>query len=225
MRTELREYTLYKFNELSDKAKDHVISTYWAPEAPETDFIYEDAARMGALMGIEMDEKPVKLMGGGVRYDPTIWFSGFWSQGDGACFEGYYRYAKGAVEAIKKETGFGFKNKDGTVGTGNPELIRIATVLQNVQRRFFYKLTARIDHRGHYYHSGCMEVRVDLDDNRRYNDSWSDTEEEITQAMRDFADWIYKRLEEDYDYQTSEECVAENCEANGYEFDEEGTMQ
>jgi hypothetical protein len=25
-------------------------------------------------------------MGGGTRAKPCIWFSGFWSQGDGACY-------------------------------------------------------------------------------------------------------------------------------------------
>ena len=42
----------------------------------------------------------VRLMGGGTRAKPCIWFSGFWSQGDGACFEGYWSNAKGATARL-----------------------------------------------------------------------------------------------------------------------------
>lgn len=41
--------------------------------------------------GIEMDTRPVKLMNGKTRHDPVVYWSGFWSQGDGACFAGYVR--------------------------------------------------------------------------------------------------------------------------------------
>ena len=42
--------------------------------------------------------------------------------------------------------------------------------------------------------------------------------------MRDFADWIYKGIEEDYDYQTSDEAINESLSNGEYEFDEEGEM-
>ena len=40
--------------------------------------------------------------------------------------------------------------------------------------------------------------------------------------MREFADWIYGRLEEDYESQNSDENVDYILEANDYEFDEDG---
>lgn len=40
--------------------------------------------------------------------------------------------------------------------------------------------------------------------------------------MRDFADWIYERLSDEYDYQTSDSAVEETIRANEYEFDEDG---
>lgn len=222
MRTELREHTLYKFNELSDKAKEHAIQTYWASDV-HTDFVYDDAVRMGELMGIEIATRNWTNTHGFKGSTPTIYYSGFWSQGDGACFEGYYHYKKGAVAAIKEETGFGYKCPDGTLGKGDDTLIRIAQGLQDAQRPHFYRLVATCKHRGHYYHSGCMDVEVE-DSEDPYRDI-GDADDEITSLLREFADWIYKRLEEDYEWQTSEECVAESCEANGYEFDEKGNMQ
>ena len=49
-----------------------------------------------------------------------------------------------------------------------------------------------------------------------------DAEDEIRQLMRDFADWIYENLSNEYDYQTSDEVVEDAIRANGYEFDEDG---
>lgn len=46
----------------------------------------------------------------------------------------------------------------------------------------------------------------------------------LTEA-REFADDIYRRLETEYDWATSEEQVAENAEINDYDYDEEGNLQ
>ena len=89
-----------------------------------------------------------------------------------------------------------------------------------MQRKHFYHLIASMNHTGHYCHSGCMSVEVEHNEDR-YRDI-GDAEEEITQLMRDFADWIYERLSDEYDYQTSDEAVEEAIRANEYEFDEEG---
>jgi hypothetical protein len=45
---------------------------------------------------------------------------------------------------------------------------------------------------------------------------------EVTLLMRDFADWIYERLEQEHDYLLSDETVDEQlADAN---FDEDGTI-
>ena len=46
--------------------------------------------------------------------------------------------------------------------------------------------------------------------------------EEVTQLMRDFANWIYKALELEYEWRNSDEQVDESILSNEYEFDEEG---
>lgn len=210
---EVKEYTVYKFEELSDRAKERARDWWRGCENSDfdTDFLYEDFQRMADILGITFDSKPVKLMGGGTRYDPTIYWSGFSSQGDGACFEGSYRYAKGAVKAITKETG----------GT-DKELIRIAQALQDAQAKAFYSLRATMKQRGHYMHSGCMTV--DVEDTR---DSWRDVaqEDDIVQAMRDFADWIYQQLEKEYWWRMADAQVDEAIEANEYTFDEDGNRE
>src|SRR3546814_8987198 len=93
----------------------------------------------------------VRLFGGGTRRKPCIWFSGCWSQGDGACFEGDYSYAKGALATIRR-----YAPKD-------VALHRIADALGSIQRRNFYQLSARISHRGRYYHEYSMDIVVERD--------------------------------------------------------------
>ena len=89
----------------------------------------------------------------------------------------------------------------------------------------FYLATASIKHRGHYYHSGCMEVEVNACD--AYDNTlptFEDVEETIIQCMRDFADWIYKSLKEDYEWRMEDEQVDENITCNEYEFTENGKI-
>lgn len=208
---ETKEYTIYTFDELTDRAKERARDWWRSCEDSDfdTDFLYEDFQRMADILGITFDTRRVQLMGGGTRYDPKIYWSGFSSQGDGACFEGSYRYAKGAVKTMKKET-------------NDAELIRIAQALQDAQAKNFYSLRASMAQRGHYNHSGCMTVSVE--DNR---DSWRDVaqEDDIVQAMRDFADWMYRQLEKEYEYRMSDENVDESIRINEYTFDEDGKRE
>jgi hypothetical protein len=197
---------VYKFSELSDSAKERAREWYREGNLDYEwwDFVYEDATTIAKILGIDLEQKPVKLMNGSQRWDPSIFFSGFWSQGDGACFEGTYRYAAGSVKAIKQHA------------PQDKKLHQIAERLYEAQRKCFYSLTATIEHRGHYYHSGCMSIDVDSDRDCKFD------RDDIVQPLRDFADWIYKSLESEHDYLTSDESVDDMMEANDYEFDEDG---
>ena len=54
---------------------------------------------------------------------------------------------------------------------------------------------------------------------------WDSTaEHNFEEAARDCMRWIYHRLEKEYDWQNADEQVAENIEANEYEFTEEGEI-
>lgn len=205
------EKTVYSFDELSDKAKERARDWYRGDgEFFGAEYVFEDAATIADLMGIDLCQTRKTRMGGSHYYAPTIYWSGFWSQGDGACFECSYRYKKGSVQAIKE-----YAPKD-------TELLRIAKALQDAQRKQFYKLTASSRNSGHYYHSGCMSVSVEHSEDR-YRDI-GEAEDDIRQALRDFADWIYKELEEAYDWENSDENVDESIRANDYQFDEDGEV-
>lgn len=206
-----KEVTLYTFEELSDDAKERARDWWRGCEIADCDneFQFDDFVRVGDILGVTFKKRAIPLVGGGTRYDPTIYYSGFSSQGDGACFEGSYAYVKGCAKAIRD-----YAPKDET-------LHRIADDLAEAQRKSFYRIRATMEHRGHYYHSGCMRVEHHGDNPAARHED----EESVTQAMRDFADWIYKQLEADYDYRMSDEAVDESILANEYTFTKDGRRE
>ena len=56
-----------------------------------------------------------------------------------------------------------------------------------------------------------------------YSDSPLPTDE-LEELLRDFMQWIYRQLEAEYEYQTSDEAIAENFTANETEFDADGNL-
>lgn len=204
--------TVFTFDELSDRAKNNARDWFRTSDTDAGNVCtYEDAVQCGEILGIDLRTHAVKLMGGGTRLDPCIYYSGFSHQGAGACFEGSYYYAKGASKAIREHA------------PQDTELHRIADELQVLQRKHFYGLEARMAHSGYYYHSGCMTVGVTED--RTGNDAPTEAQEELTELMRDFADWIYRQLEKEYEWRNADEQVDENILINEYTFDEDGNRE
>jgi len=208
-RTETTVRELYQFDELDEKAKDRARD--WLRELKAQDFdheyIYEDAATICTILGITLSTHEVKLMSGQTRQKVNIWYSGFSSQGDGACFEGSYRYQAKSVRAIKAHA------------PTDTELHRIARELYELQRAHGYKLEASITHRGYYSHSHSTTVEVLRTDDREVH---SEVQEAIAQLLRDLMDWIYDGLRKEYDWSLSDACIDEDIRGNEYEFTQSG---
>lgn len=230
----MREETIkiYKFEELSGQAKE-VAREWWRRasdgDTSDFDFCIEGAVRLAGLMGIEISSRSWTNSYGFKGSTPEIHFSGFYSQGDGASFEGTYRYQRGALAAIRAEAPATWvqKRPDGAISygesTGNAELHRIARALQRAQAKHFYGITTRVTQSGHYSHSNTMQFRHSLNIGDHYEDYYeSDATEQIEEALRDFADWIYGQLEAEYDYHNSDEYIDETIIANEYEFTADG---
>jgi hypothetical protein len=198
MRTITTEKTVFTFEELSDTAKEKAREWYRNCDSGDNFFaesVIEDALQCAAILGIDIDKRGIQ-------------WSGFWSQGDGACFTGGYKYARGSAKKIREHA-----PNDGT-------LARIADELQAAQARHFYRLYAAVHTSGRYSHSGTMRVDV-ADSNDEYRDIGA-AEHDIADALRNFADWIYQQLESAYEWTNADEQVDENILANEYEFTEDG---
>lgn len=207
----ITQTTVYSFDELSDGAKEAARDWYreGALDYAWYEFVFEDFTQVCDLAGIELRTVAARLHGGGSRRKPCIWFSGFSSQGDGACYEGNYSYAKGASAAIRR-----YAPEDG-------ELHRIADALAAVQRRNFYQLSARLSHHGRYHHEYSMAIAVERC-GADHQDLTADAEDEVSEALRDLARWLYGQLEREHDHLMSDATVEETIRANSYSFTESG---
>ena len=191
------ETEVFTFDELSDEAKEKAREWYreGALDYEWWDGVYDTAKTAGACLGIDVDK---------------IYFSGFWSQGDGACFTGSYAYRKGWRKALKAEFG----------GDAYARLTTIGEALQAVQKPAFYKLAASVRHTGNSTHEYSTTIDVDTRDMPETGDRVD--EEALKYALRDFMRWIYRQLEAEHDWLMADEQVDESIRANEYTFTESG---
>jgi hypothetical protein len=183
------ETKVYKFDELNDNAKERAREWYrhGGFDYEWWDATYDDAKTCLALAGFDVEK---------------IYFSGFWSQGDGACFEGSWSAAD--TKPVKAMRAHAPKDK---------ELHRIAAAMRAIARKD-KAASMSVRHRGHYSHEGCTEFNVEA--------RTAFLEEAIIETSRDAMRWIYKSLEREYEYLISDEQVDESIRANEYEFTEDG---
>ena len=203
--------TVYELNELSEAAKERARAWYREScfDHDWYECVYEDFETVCGLLGVTLRTSPVPLMGGGTRETPHIFFAGFSNQGDGASFQGYYEYARGAARAAR------------AYAPRDTELHAIADALAAIQWRNFYQLTADIRQRGRYCHEYTMTIDLERD-SPTGQDPTADAQETITEALRDLARWLYRRLERAYAYQTSEPVVDETIAVNDWAFTADG---
>lgn len=194
-----------KYHELNDRAKERVRQLL-EPDHGWWEYVYEQAKEEGTTKGFRIDDTN---------------FSGFWSQGDGASWTGAVRLRDWVPD--------------------NPEDME-TRIVRELVRNEEINLLANVYTRGH----GVHEMTMQLDwDPAVYDDSavlregplagatvadllapfprlLFDLEAAMLESARDFAREIYRNLEKEYEHQTSDEYIAGLCEANEYEFDEDG---
>lgn len=194
---------LERFRALTARQQDEILDTHrdiniqhdwW--DCTESDFI-EDMERIG------------------IRVD-DMFFSGFYSQGDGACFEGRVTDWAKFLESV---------------GHTCSALITLADSFWDFQ----------VEHHGHYYHENCTSFSYDMaspDDyetEQLFVDSCSPYTTDIQDAayyailktydydklyetfvesFKDHMRDLYKRLEVEHDHLTSDESVLESLDAS-----------
>lgn len=190
---------VFQFSELSEKSKAVARASY--VESMLSDSWYEhvlsDAESVAHLLGF---------------YDFKVYFSGFYSQGDGACFTGRYSYEKGAPQKIA------------SYAPEDKELLRISKALQAAQKKQFYAIKCEILHRGRYCHEKSMSFNFEDPRKGGWNGIEDAIEKEFSECFEYFATWIYAQLEREYDHQTSDETVESLILANGFEYFENGVQ-
>lgn len=211
---------VYTFAELEPKAKEKArdwLRQFVFTESHDWEFVYEDAKNVAELFGLIIATRTYSTRGGGNRGEPAIYFSGFSSQGDGACFEGRYEYREGALELVME-----YAPKD-------EELHSIVADIQEAQgalkKARGFTLIADCKNTGRGSASHDMGVSFDATD---YPDPGIDADETmqaetaVKDGLRRFADWIYSQLRSEYEHRSSDDEIDESMAANGYEFTADG---
>ncbi|EGO4528535.1 antitoxin of toxin-antitoxin stability system [Escherichia coli] len=203
--------TVYTLNELSSTAQEKARDGYRQHHADSNWYenVYEDFRAVCDIFGIDLRQRVFRLSNGRFMEEPCIWFSGFCSQGDGACFEGRWHWQSATARRV------------GVYAPQDRELHRIADALQAVQKRNFWQLQAEIHHRGRYCHPYCMDITVTRN-SPTGQAMTTDAEAAVSEALRDLAFWLYRQLENEYDWLTSDAAVDEALLINEYTFTEAG---
>lgn len=139
---------------------------------------------------------------------PEIYFSGLWSQGDGACFAGH-------IDDMEK-----FLSENSVDNDAIKHLLAAGGAIyfkSYISGRYCHEHSVSFDYR--YEHP---EDLYDADDFRLPvlqalcpEDELSAFEDQAAEIFRGHMRSLYRQLEEEYTYQTSDEQVAEALEANG----------
>jgi len=195
MRQETTTRNLYTFDELTEKAKDNAIEKeqQYQSENFEHEYIYDDTKQIFEILGFTFtDEKQ------------PFYYSGFSSQGDGACIAS-------ARYSFKRESMLELKQC-----CSDKTLFAIAKELQALQRKTFYTLSANITHYGRYYHERSMRIEINFE---KGNCQASDFDGLVTRLCK----WLYKQLNNKYDYRTPYDTCKEYLKDDiDCEYDEKG---
>ena len=151
-------------------------------------------------------------------YVYRMYFSGFWSQGDGACFEGHLDDAQTFLDTNFKPDEY-------------PTIRKLLHAGGSVK--------FSCEHSGHYYHENCTRFYIEADRfeyvvdastdfhqqvaeslDRQLDMELTDFERDSTEIFKNFMRKLYRDLEQEYEHLTSDDAVAEAIEANELNDDE-----
>jgi hypothetical protein len=192
------EVEVFKFEELTPDLQDKLIDNnrdalvqdeYWFE--PILEGFLED---MGEL-GHEISGKDIE-------------FSGFWSQGDGACF--HTKNGKLSSRALLKESGIKLKSLPRGFGKEMDEGLVVFELLKN---------TLRYSHQNTVYLQYCYDG-----DNDKIEEAIADIIPTIESMLRNKMRTLYADLEKAHDSLTTDEVVKEELIERDYQYLVDGSV-
>lgn len=190
---------------IDDQGHDYPYDDWWT---------FDNFERIAELLGVTFDRR---------GKEPAIYFSGFWSQGDGASFAGRYDCVPDASKLIRDYAPL------------DPVLHALADRLTALQMRVKMEHGAMLQcsigtSNSHYSHSGCMstsDTQLDSYEDGDYANTQQNQEDdlELQSIMRAFADWMYRQLEDQYNWYFSDEYVDEQIMNEDLNFNQDGSLR
>jgi hypothetical protein len=211
------EIKAYQYDELTDAAKARARDWWRAGEhgLEWAEPIISDAVEVASRLGIEFKDRIIRTLGGAQAVEPCIWFSVGGCQGDGASFEG--RYAPAGTKPLEAIRDYAPKDL---------EQRSIAEQLADLCAKHGDDFVIEIakDRGARYEHSRTMNFEA-LHAARKCDmgERSDKIADDFSGPLRQFADWIYRRLKSAHDDYFSDEQVAAVIRANEYEFSADGS--
>jgi hypothetical protein len=197
------------YDELTPEAQEKARDWFRTVDAGDNYFaesIVEDFVTVATACGFSLQSRHSRR-----EFDAVYW-SGFSAQGDGASFDGTWAAHRVNVAAVIADRPVTFTDSEGKQQEC-PHNKRLRPILDG-----FAALAAEYpDAHGsvaasHRYHSLTTDLDVDSEEGAAT----------FKELSNDLTHWLYRTLEAEYEYQTSDEQVAETIRANEYEFTAEG---
>lgn len=193
-----------RYDELSDKAKQKAVEWMQRTESEVYDGNWV----------IQKWRDTLKYLGF-TRVE--IFWSGFASQGDGACFTGNWRAEDVEPDELIRHISSEQMEQFGQQFIEWGALNKLDAAGGEGDEATFPWVS--LSHRGRYCHEHSVEFSFD------WEGEWQGAfEESFADICRDIMKLIYKDLEVDYYWVTGEENAVELICANEYEFDEDGDV-
>ncbi|GHB33987.1 hypothetical protein GCM10007094_23700 [Pseudovibrio japonicus] len=214
----LLQINAYALNELPQNVQSRVLERYRALPVQDDWYqsVYDWADQAAQLLGISINRKRISKH----FYDtaPAIYFSGFASQGDGACFEGHFSSPGNSAQIVERIAQFSPTDID---------LLSIAKRVQHLLVHTDCQLTAKLTHSGAYgCHPGTIQIDAELvheiDETIQAITPPNGIGSELSDVLRHFMHWIHRQLEQEHAHLTSDAQVFEALNTSGFLFTEFG---
>lgn len=196
------ETTVYDFNELSEKAKEAARAWLRGQEESDNDWA-----------GCTIEEWQNGFLTAMGWSGAKIGYRGFWSQGDGAHFEGEWHSCNVRPDWLTEQ------------GITDEDLARFLSEYAELAKKYPSSF-CRVRHRGHYQHENCtlfdnFEV-LDGKGDHVPEESYDDFAQKIVDLSKEVMRHIYSCLEKEYDFYNADTQVDERIAGNGHTFTAEG---
>lgn len=204
---------LYSIDELSKEAQERAFEKYYHFNVEYRnwyEFQYDDFVSLCETIGINIAED-------------EIFFSGFWSQGDGSTFESTIN-AKEFLNGIKGEKGKEFAPNLEFNFESCPCDDRVITLILNGEIECTWRTNS--PNRGYWidFDSDYYWVWQDSKDYSNIRCQLEILDRWIKKILNELNRHLYQSLEEEYIYQTSPIALKETFIANEYLFTVDGEM-
>ena len=155
-------------------------------------------------------------------WDVQIHWSGFWSQGDGACFTGSWDTEWVELGTLAQYISPNDPDKYGDFAQRMHGLCKLLATADDGEsnttdddQELPIVNHAKLAHIGRYNHENSIDFEVEPYGN-------DDVRQEFIDWCKDLMRMIYKDLEETYECETNEESARDYIVANELDFDEDG---